>query len=79
MNGLPKGQELQLRGNVDKDPDPEHIKFYNKFLELCNDYNVSIQYHPSYGMTLTQLRKPSPTIKYLINENDEIITEKNFV
>lgn len=83
--GSPKGQELQLRGNVDKDPDPDHVKFYDKFLDLCNEYNVSIQYHPSYGMTLTQLRKPEPRIKCFVDENGKIDYEvdyevdKNFI
>lgn len=42
-----KGQRLQLRDNI---KNKKHEEFYQKFLELSNEYNIAITYHPLAGM-----------------------------
>jgi hypothetical protein len=41
----------RLEGEMNK----EQEEFYNKFLDLCSQYNIRIQYHSSYGMGFVPL------------------------
>jgi len=45
--GSPKSQKIQLINNMENE---NHNKFYKKFLNLCEDHNVRIEYHPNDGL-----------------------------
>lgn len=48
----PEVQRLQLMGDSNK----EHKEFYDKFVKLCQEYDISIMYHPLEGMIFTETR-----------------------
>ena len=48
-----EGQMLQLSNNI---TNPKDKEFYDKFIALCNEYNIRITYHPQKGMTFEKLK-----------------------
>lgn len=49
-----EGQKLELNSNT---KNPKHKKFIDKFYELVDEYNCSIQYHPHHGMVILDLER----------------------
>jgi len=48
-----QGQMLQLSNNI---TNPKDKEFYDKFITLCNEYNIRISYHPEKGMIFEKLK-----------------------
>lgn len=48
------GQIIDTTNNC---KDERHKEFYDKFLELSNKYNCSIQYHPLHGMKVIDTKR----------------------
>ncbi len=50
----PQARIEQLSNNI---KNQKHKEFYDKFLKLCQEYNVRISYHPREGMMFEQLKR----------------------
>lgn len=50
----PENRILQLENICKNNNDKE---FYDKFMKLCQEYNIRIEYHPEEGMIFTNLNE----------------------
>lgn len=49
-----EGQKIEIRNNIVND---RHKEFYNEFLKLSERHKCQIQYHPSHGMCVVDLKQ----------------------
>ena len=49
-----EGQKIELNHNT---PDGKHKDFLEKFYQLANEYQCTIQYHPEHGMVIISTEK----------------------